>query len=271
MRIMIAIPNYSKKQSDIYMLNRCIKSILQYEPKMKDDIVVFDDHSPFFDPGLVNCNLVVMNGKNKGYAGMVNQAIDYAKNLKYDVVITVNTDIEVLTPFKDRLTKVFRYDQRIGIIGAMLLFPTGRIQSAGFECDKNGTPHEFFKTEIFAHDPNKYSNPAFVFGVTGAFQAIRLSATDIIGKYDEAFKLSYEDVEFCYRAWRDGYKVFYDPFIKAIHAESVSRGYHVGQREYDSYRRWVKLKSADTIDQVRSSVALANLLVQSKSSAPQSV
>jgi GT2 family glycosyltransferase len=251
------------------MLNRCIKSIVTYEKSLKDHIVILDDHSPFFERSLVNCDAIVTNQKNHGYARMINDAIQFATENKYDVVVTINTDVEVLTPFVERLKKVFNYDQRIGVIGAMLLYPTGRIQSAGFECDKRGTPTEFFKTEIFAHDPAKYSNPAYVFGVTGAFQAIRLNAIPLIGKYDEKFQLSYEDVEFCYRAWLNGYKVFYDPFIKAIHAESVSRGYHVGPKEYESYKRWVKLKTESSIEVVRNSVALANSLGQSRSSARQ--
>jgi GT2 family glycosyltransferase len=240
MRYLLAIPNYSRQLSDIRMLNRCIKSILQHEPMSEADIWIFDDGSPYFDKELMIHKRIIRRETNMGYSATVNDAIKFAQNYKYDGLVTINSDVEILKPFLTRADHVFNFDKQIAVIGGLLLYPNGRIQSAGYGLTDEGTPSEYNKHAIFAHFDHDASNPKYVYGVTGALQIIKVPYLAKIGVYDQGFQLSYEDVEFCYRTWAKGYRCFYDPHIRANHAESESRGYHVGAKEYSSFKHWLK-------------------------------
>jgi GT2 family glycosyltransferase len=223
------------------MLNRCVKSLLQHEPTAGSDIWIFDDGSPFFDEEIIFHKRIIRREVNKGYSTTINQALKYARDYRYDAVVTINSDVELLRPFINRAHQVFNFDKQIAVIGGMLLYPNGRIQSAGIGLHDNGAPIEYNKNELFTQDiGGEVSQPKYVMGVTGAFQIIRVSALEKIGFYDEGFQMSYEDVEFCWRTWRNKFRCFYDPHIKAVHAESATRGYHVGERELSSLNHWLK-------------------------------
>jgi hypothetical protein len=53
--------------------------------------------------------------------------------------------------------------------------------------------------------------------VGGAFMFVRRRAIDKIGGLDKAFFFYGEDVEFCHRARQNGWKVWYDPRVAAVH------------------------------------------------------
>lgn len=273
MKTMIAIPNYSKSVSDIRMLNRCIKSIMQHEPLASErDIWIFDDGSPFFDEDLVICKRIIRRTTNLGYSTTINDALKTARNYYYGAVLTVNSDVELLSPFLSRLENVMMYDPKIAVIGGLLLYPNGRVQSAGVDITTEGTPIEFFKNEIYAHNAETNVNqPRYMHIVTGALQMIRLASLSDIGFYDTGFSMSYEDVEFCYRTWREGHRVFYDPHVKAIHAESVTRGYHVGQRELSSYNRWTSLINKQTVKANQKKIEALNQKALLESSSRQKI
>ncbi len=243
MRLLIAIPNYSKEQKDIDMLIRCIKSIHRCEPLLSFHTVVFDDKSPrFTDEDMFNIHSlntkIVYAEENKGYSANVNRAIDYAAANNYDLILTLNSDTEVLTPFYLRVKSLFNYDRKIAVVGGLCLFPTGKIQSASFHPNLDGDPLQPDRNKYYALGDHGATQSRFVFGVTGAFQFIRVTSAVLIGKYSENYTLSYEDVEFCQRIWLSGYKCFYDSQIACNHYESATRGYHLGVKELQSLEQW---------------------------------
>lgn len=265
MRFLFAIPNYSTKLSDIKMLNRCVKSLIQHEPVCEQDIWIFDDGSPFFDRDLIAHKRVIRREQNYGYAVTINDAIKFAQNYKYHCLVTINTDIELVKPFINRAETVLNFDPKVAVIGPMLLYPNGRVQSAGFDITPEGSPIEYFKNEMFVNNPEGLTKPRYVMGVTGAFQIIRMKALEKIGVYDQAYNLSYEDVEFCFRTWKTKHRCFYDPHLRAIHAESATRGYHVGRKEFASFQRWVKAFTPGQRRRVMQAVQDANLEAQQQS------
>jgi hypothetical protein len=62
-----------------------------------------------------------------------------------------------------------------------------------------------------------------------------------VGLMDERFGMAFEDVDYCLRAWEAGFRILYCPWAELTHAESVTRGTEVGEREAESQRRfWAK-------------------------------
>lgn len=247
MRLAILIPNFSTAPSHVGMLERALDSIKRFEPGMLPHTFVIDDRSPS-EPMRAkivqlcqkyNANLI-LKIVNKGYSHTVNVGIKLALRKEYNAVLTMNSDIELLTPFLVEVLCEFKAGN--SVVGGKLLYPTGRIQSAGFEITASGFPFEYDKNRMNALETGAYNKRRFVMGVTGAFQAFRIDNRDD-PYYSEAYSLSYEDIEFCCRSWASGHKVVYDPDIEVLHSESSTRTYRVGAREFESMKRWIDVDS----------------------------
>ena len=124
----------------------------------------------------------------------------------------------------------------VGVLGPMLLYPDGRIQSAGSHRNP-GAPEWFDHRYRFApasHGPAQVIVPCIA--VTGACMYIRADALADVGLMDEAFGMAYEDVDWCLRCWRAGYRVLYYPAAVLTHLESQTRGEGRTERELAAQR-----------------------------------
>lgn len=260
MRIGIVIPHLNTNRSSGLMLRRCLKSIRKHEPILLRHTYIIDDVSENIPTILYEqlenefgCHVISKTDK-KTFSDVVNLGASILIGSKYDAMILLNNDIELLGPVYLRSRQLLAFDPKIAVIGAMLLYPNGKIQHAGFMVADDSRPIEFDKHSDPVQNPGESQRPRYIYGVTGAYQVIRLSVFDEIGKYSTEFSLSYEDVEFCTRVWAKGYRVFYDPHLRAIHSESSTRGYFLGQRELQSLETWHRV-----FDQAQSQLVLENV------------
>lgn len=250
---MIIVPAYYTSQTP-WLLTQLLNSLIHiHTDNILGSVAIIDDGSLHKGKASGYAELLKLFPKvhifqlqeNKGYSHSVNYGITFAKSLiergaNIPFVITINPDIEMISGFMEHIVRVFRADPKIAVVGAKLLFPNGQIQHAGFELVDTD-----FYVAANLYDRNKYTltNPGdsdtsrFVMGVTGAFQAIRMSAIDEIGMYSEDYFLAYEDVEFCLRTWQHGYRVFYCSDIQAVHAEGATRGSGVTATELRSMQQ----------------------------------
>ena len=51
---------------------------------------------------------------------------------------------------------------------------------------------------------------------------IRRSVFDELEGFDESYFMYMEDVDLCWRAWRAGHRVHYDPAVRVVHQQGVS-------------------------------------------------
>jgi hypothetical protein len=70
-----------------------------------------------------------------------------------------------------------------------------------------------------------YSRSHEVSSVTAACMMVRKDVWDDLGGLDEAFRIAYNDVDFCLRAREAGYLISYTPYAKLYHHEGKSRGF----------------------------------------------
>lgn len=255
MKFLVVVPSYIKQFQDAkWLLGRTVRASKAQEPYVP--IAVIDDGSPRHPlKNAIYKELMDTTGcsikyrpTNEGYAKTINFGLQGALNLGIDVVITLNSDCEMITPFVERLTDLFHADPKIAVVGCKLLFPSGKIQHAGYEVTNDGTIKLFDREYYEEINPGDSDNARFVMGVTGAFQAIRLSAMKDIGLYSEKYFLAYEDVEFCVRTWNKGYKVWYEPSIKGVHFEGATRGTGLTENEIrsenqiESDLKWIDMR-----------------------------
>ncbi len=274
MRLLTLIPHYNKDHRSELLLQRCLRSLKKYEPRQLYSTVIINDAGPHpFDafskvlkdefPHIT----IFEKEKNTSYSDLINMGLDYAQTLGYDIILTLNNDVEILTPYDRLALDFFKRIPDLMVLGGVLLYPTGKIQSAGFTADMNGETVGFMEYEKNEHYGE--STPAafatrFVEGVTGAMQFIRVKDAIEIGGYSERFKMSYEDVEFCLRAWRNKYKCLYSHQIKAIHSESTTRGFLIGPKELQSLKEVLVMINTLDIEGLKADVREANSLYKSQ-------
>ncbi len=172
---------------------------------------------------------VVAGERNEGFAANVNRGLRVCDPAR-DVVV-LNSDTEARPGWLACLQFAASQEDDIGVVGARLVYPDGRIQFAG-TARNLGAPEWFdhryrFKPEGWG--PAGIAGPALA--VTGACMYITRVARERVGLFDERYPMAYEDVDLCLRCWQAGLRVLYFPAASLYHHESVTRGTDVGARE----------------------------------------
>ncbi len=152
-----------------------------------------------------------------------------------DVLLFLNDDIEANTP--GWLDALLEHAMRpeVGVVGARLLYPDGKIQHAGQYLAGNHARHAF----RFAHgdDPGPFGLARVareMVSVTGACMMMRRAVFAALGGFDEAHSVVNNDLDFCLRVARAGLRVIYTPHATLVHHELASRA-RIDDR-YDSAR-----------------------------------
>jgi cellulose synthase/poly-beta-1,6-N-acetylglucosamine synthase-like glycosyltransferase len=148
-----------------------------------------------------------------------------------DYYIIMNDDIFVEPGWLDELVKVARQDKKIGIVGGTLLYPGSRIvQHAGggyneeLSWSENGaipTTQKHFGEKYDALLPDLKQED--VPWVAGALILVTKECVRSIGVMDEQLVGHSDDIEYCFRAWLNGFRVVYTPSVASIHRDAVTR------------------------------------------------
>jgi len=159
------------------------------------------------------------------YSKINNYAVkNYSKG---EYIVLLNNDIEIITKMWVENMLGFAQREDVGAVGAKLYYQNDSIQSAGIMIgmfDVVGEPHKFFNRSSPGYFGRLMINQN-ISAVTGAFLMVSKSKYINSGALDEErFVISYNDVDFCLRLIKMGYKNIFTPFVEAYHYESLSRG-----------------------------------------------
>ncbi|HEX4183891.1 MAG TPA: glycosyltransferase [Caulobacteraceae bacterium] len=150
---------------------------------------------------------------------------NFATRLVEDgVVILLNDDMEVIEPDWIQAMAGLALRPRIGAVGARLFYPDGSLQHTGIALGYHGAAgHMLHRARAdgseygaFASITRNYS------AVTGAAMAFRRAVFDEVGGFDERFSIDYNDVDFCLRLGRAGYRVAVTPAASLYHFHNSS-------------------------------------------------
>ena len=238
--VTVVIPTYG----DPSIVAEAVRSIRRTTRRRLVRIVVADDASPAPDVAALRSvegiDELVLGEQNVGFAANVNRGLTRA-DPAHDVVL-LNADIVARDRWLDCLQYAAYAAEDIGIVGAKLLYPDGKIQHAGVHRNL-GAPEWFdhrFRFKPADYGPANVTVP--VIAVTGACMYVKRAVIDAVGPMDERYPMAYEDVDWCLRTWQAGLRVLYFPAATLIHGESVTRGTEVGERERVSqqafWERW---------------------------------
>jgi GT2 family glycosyltransferase len=183
---------------------------------------------------------VVPGEHTAGFSTNVNCGLA-AADARYDVVL-LDSDVVPVHDWLACLKYTATRRSDIGIVGAKLLYPDNRIQSAGTIRNPRA-PASFDHRYRFQHadwGPADVAGPTLA--VTRACMYITRRVLDRVGRFEEEYGASYEDVDYCLRAWQAGYQVVYAPSARLHHHESPAGGTSMGEPKRRSqhvfWRRW---------------------------------
>jgi GT2 family glycosyltransferase len=143
----------------------------------------------------------------------------------------------------------------VGAVGAVLLYPDGRVQHAGVVLGAAGVAaHVLRFWDASNPDPmGRLTAKREVAAVTGACLTVRADRFDEVGGFAEDLPVTLNDIDFCLRLAARGYRNLVTPAARLIHHESVSRGLDADadrlarlDRETAAFeRRWRTLNGHD--------------------------
>ncbi len=226
--VSIIIP--TKNRADL--LERCVNSILEKTSYSNYEILIVDNASDEQDiltylKGLEQSNIarVLDYSKAFNYSAINNFAVE---NSNGEVVLLLNNDIEVITP--DWLEEMVSLAVRpwTGAVGAKLYYPNDTIQHAGVVLGIMGVANH-----AYLHQPR--STPGQMAramltqnysAVTGACLAVEKKKYLEVGGLDEVnLPVAFNDIDFCLKLLKAGYRNAWTPLAELYHHESASRGY----------------------------------------------
>lgn len=231
--VSIVIPIYGKWE----YTSRCLASIARWHDGEAIEVVVVDDASPDDSRArlaAIDGVRVVGLDTNVGFTRAANAGIAAATG---DYVIMLNNDAEVTSGWLRALLAAAVGDD-VGLVGAKLIYPDGRLQEAGgviFD-DANGWNYGKFQ------DPTL---PQFNFRkdvdyCSGAALLITRRLLKITGGFDERYAPAYyEDPDLAFEARAHGLRVIYEPKSVVIHHEGISHGADesIGTKRYQAINR----------------------------------
>ncbi len=167
-----------------------------------------------------------------------------AANQKHDIVL-LNSDTEAHPGWVEGLQYgAYEFGEDVGIVGPKLLYPDGRIQSAGSYRNTEAT--EWFDHYYRFQDSNygPANVPQYCLATTGACMYVKREFIKYVGLPDEKFNFAFEDVDWCLRGWEAGYRTLYFPAATLTHKESATRGKNkkISEKEKQSvdyfWKKW---------------------------------
>ena len=131
----------------------------------------------------------------------------------------------------------------VGIVGARLLYPDRTVQHGGVILGLGGVAGHAHVGLL--HSETGYMRRAVILqnvsAVTGACLLVRRAVWDEVGGLDPAFRVAFNDIDFCLRVRERGWRIVYTPHAELVHHESRSRGSDQTPERRDEFAAEIRL------------------------------
>lgn len=218
MNLSIIIISYNEKE----LLRKCLQSVLASKTDFDFEVIVTDSgsadgtremmHSEFPDIKFLD------NKENLGFSKGNNVAIKQASGKH---ILLLNADTEVRPNTFDLSVEYLESHAQVGALGCKVLLPNGELDPSARRNFPNPVNSFFRLFGLKKYSNYNISGPADqemeVDAIMGAYFLTRREVIDKVGMLDEEFFMYGEDLDWCYRIKRAGYKIVYFPGCEIIH------------------------------------------------------
>lgn len=218
--ISVVIPNYNGRQLLEHIVPPLLIALrntaLAFEVIISDDasqddsVLLLQTHYPSFK--------LICNKQNMGFSPTINKGIFASK---YDYVLLLNSDVKLSPDYFKPLLRYFDREDTFGVMGRIVGWEDEVIQDAAkypaFHGAKIKTSGNYY---LKNPGPNDWLNSMYLSGANAFVDREKLL---MLGGFNEIFAPFYvEDFELSLRAWRMGWKCYYDHTAVCRHQVSTS-------------------------------------------------
>jgi GT2 family glycosyltransferase len=216
--VSIIIPNYNGRQ--------LLETYLPYtftaieNAGVAYEVIVVDDGSKdasveFIKQDCPQVKLLV-NEQNSGFSYTCNQGIAAAQ---YELILLLNSDVKLTPDYFEHQFKYFVAADTFGVMGRIIDMEGDHIQDAARIPKFNGLK---LKTDYFYYTEDN-NDKLYTFYLSGANALVDAAKLKQLGGFYELFSPFYcEDIELSIRAWKLGWKCYYEHQAVCRHQISAS-------------------------------------------------
>ncbi len=201
----------------------CLASIQAHRPAVPFEVLVVDDASPDRTAELVAASpgvRLISSERNVGFVGACNLGASQARGA---YLLFLNNDTEVRPGALDALVAAADSDDGIGLVGAMLVYPDGRLQESGGIIWADGSGWNYGRDQ----DPDaaEFQVRRDVDYCSGAAILVRREVFERLGGFDLRYAPAYyEDTDLAFAIRAAGYRTIVEPRAVVVHHEGISHG-----------------------------------------------
>lgn len=233
MKLSVIIVSYNTKE----LLTDCLNSIKAAQKPQETEVFVVDNNS---GDGTVDhlkhkfpWVKLIANKQNVGFSKANNQAIKKASS-KYILILNPDTKIA-----KDTIASMVEFmdkNPKVGVATCKVLLENGKLDRdcrRYFPTPWRALSHFLGLSKLFSGSKLfdqyymgylKDDREHEIDSCAGAFMFVRHSAINKVGYFDEDFFFYGEDLDWCWRFKKAGYKIYYTPITSITHYKGAASG-----------------------------------------------
>jgi len=226
----VAIVSWNTRQ----LLLDALASIYDAPPPFGFEVIVVDNASADGSAAAVAERfpqvVLIANTENTGYAEGNNQAMKTAHSA---YILLLNPDVLLPAGGLEHAAGFMEAHPDAGALGVRQVHPDGRLQRSvrGFPTPLTvlwellGLSRFFPNSRLFGAYRMTWFDYAHVAEVDqpmGTFLLMRSAVVEQVGMLDEAFPIFFNEVDWCLRCKRAGWKIYFTPDVEIIHYGGAS-------------------------------------------------
>lgn len=212
------------------LLRGCLASVFStLGSGLRHEVIVVDNSSADGSAAMIRDDYphvrLLANAENVGFAAGSNQGIQESSG-RY--VILLNPDTAITPGALEKMVALMERQSDVGVVGPKLLYPDGRFQHSAFTfptlpmifLDFFPLNHRLANSRLNGRYPLALYEKGQPFPIDhplGAALMVRRSVLEEVGLLDEGFFMYCEEIDWCLRIKRAGWKILCDPGVEIVH------------------------------------------------------
>jgi GT2 family glycosyltransferase len=233
------------------LLRDCLQSLAEHPPaRAAMSVHVVDNASTDGTADMVRAQFTGVRldalPVNAGFSAANNRVLQRSTA---SYVLLLNPDTQVTAGALDHMLTVMADHPDAGMAGCRLVLPDGSFDHAAkrsFPTPLSALAHftGVGRLPIASARLAQYRAPELgerergeVEAINGAFMLVRSAAIAEVGLLDEGYWLYMEDLDWCWRFARRGWRVLYDGSVDVVHVKGGTAGAHRAARQNVAFHR----------------------------------
>ena len=222
-RASIVIPVYNQAAHTL----ACLRALAEHPPTTACEIIVVDDGSHDETHAWMPQITGLRYHRRAVNGGFIAACNDGASRATGDCLVFLNNDTVPQPGWLDALLATFDVHPKVGLVGAQLIYPDGRLQEAGGVVFNDGSAWNYGRFD--SPDDPRYASVRDADYCSGAAIAVRAALFEEVGGFDTRYAPAYyEDTDLAFALRALGHRVLYQPASRVVHLEGVTSGTDTG-------------------------------------------